>query len=135
MKDAIEQRLATLEPPTHGGQTRAIRERYDAIEAALKRGVTRQQIVELLGEEGIKVSLPFFKNILHRIRQERKLGAKQISSTETVRESSPQESPQLTHKPDQATDAWQRIDEIANSTPDLQALRRQHLDSIKREKK
>lgn len=143
MKDAFEQRLAALQPPAErGGQTRAIRERYDAIEAALARGVTRQQIVDLLAEDGITVSLAFFKNALYRIRQERSRPAKvstgistppsKQGTSKTIKPSSSTKAPITTPEEAPKTDAWTRLDEIRQSTPDLQALRKQHLDSLKK---
>src|SRR5262249_32620549 len=67
--DELEERLQAL---TLNRKSKRLRRLWPAIEARLADGVSQKEVLRLLSEHGIHLSLLTFKNYLHRHRKQKK---------------------------------------------------------------
>jgi len=66
--------LAALgEPEKKQTKISLVREQFDQIEAALRRGVTREQVLATLNAHGMDLTPGTFSAIVHRLRKEKML--------------------------------------------------------------
>lgn len=85
-----------------------IRDLYPEIDKAIKAGVKREAIVEVLHNDGIAVTMKTFESVLYRIRlKEKKLEGKRSESTEkslpigvtiAIDQGTPHEAPRTAHR-------------------------------------
>lgn len=67
----ISERLRVLATGNNRSATARLREIYDEIEAALRSGVRRKDVHQLLTENGFQISFASFELALYRIRKKK----------------------------------------------------------------
>ena len=75
IKEQLEKEFLELYPTENErlqSKTVAVREMFDDIETARKRGVKLKAIVEVFQKKGINMSYDELRQLLHRVRKERK---------------------------------------------------------------
>lgn len=91
LQDSIQALYIEGDTRRFSSKTIIVREIYDDIEKARKRGVTLSMFLRVLQDKGFDISYPEFKQILYRIRKERKPEAEKI---ENNRQPNPQNNNQ-----------------------------------------
>jgi plasmid stability protein len=69
----ISDKLRALAAGTNRSATARLREIYDEIEAALRSGVRRKDVHQLLTESGFQISFASFELALYRIRKKKEI--------------------------------------------------------------
>ncbi|WP_395009095.1 hypothetical protein [Undibacterium sp.] len=128
-KEEIKKELAKLAQGSENRKNTAkLEEVFLDIEAALKAGVSRQKVLEVLNENDIKMTLNTFNNAMYRLRKkhagtqnllstkgEGEVGAIKKEVAKVIEIESEEEVSSSSHNP-------KTLDNIINSTPDLDAL-------------
>ena len=90
LQDSIQALYVEGDIRRFSSKTIIVREIYDDIEKARLRGVTLSMFLRVLQDKGFDISYPEFKQILYRIRKERKSEVE--NKSENNKQSTPQKS-------------------------------------------
>lgn len=133
-KPSIQDRLKQLaQDNKKRSKTARLRDNYEDIETAIAAGVPLSEILVVLNEAGIDMTLDTFKNALYRIRksngrtqtkkliQQQEKTATAIAIAATSKVEAGHEETEIQQEVKSSTNPAD-IDAILNSTPDLEAL-------------